>query len=375
MLKTSCFATRSVEELTGRIRKEESFHPTLALIFSPVKLGIPDLVKAIAPLGIPVFGSSSAGGILATDTGSPVHDHSAVCCLLDLPASFFSVGLFERNNEPPREYGHRIGTWGREHFAHPTFIISIANLDNNGEAIIRGIEEIFPGGTKVYGGFAGDTAIPKTPSVFSHEGYVSDGTVVLAFDSSKVTVQGITTSGWTGVGVELEVTSSEGRSVHTINGRPALDLVEEYLNVSDAELLPVSVNFPLLLMRPDGTEILRSIFAADFTKRSIRFAGDVPQGSKVRFSSSFGPGTIDTAIRDLEDYFPGHPEADLLLVFSCLARLRVAGPLVSKEITAAHDLWNCPLAGFFCCGEIGPNRSGTCELYNDCLSLVQIRVM
>jgi len=374
MVKISSFVARSIEELIEGIKNEKTFHPTLALIFSPAKMGLPDLARAVAPLGIPVFGSSSAGGILATPSGSPVHEQAAVCCLLDLPASFFSVKLFERNNEPATEFGNRIGRWGHETFSHPAFIISIANLDNNGEAIVRGIEDACPEGTTIYGGFAGDVAVPKKPAVFSHTGLVSDGAIVLAFDQSKVSVQGITTSGWTGIGVELEITSSEGRIVHTINGRPAMDVVEEYLNISDTELLPVSVNFPMLLIRSDGTEVLRTIFAADFEKRSLRFAGNVPQGSKVKFSSSFGYNTIDTAIRDLNEYYPGHSEADLILFFSCLARLRAAGPLISNEIMAAYNLWKCPLVGFFCCGEIGPNRIGTCELYNDSIALVQIHI-
>jgi hypothetical protein len=153
-----------------------------------------------------------------------------------------------------------------------------------------------------------------------------------------------------------------------------MDVVEEYLNVSDAELLPVSINFPLLLKRPDGTEVLRTIFSADFENRTLRFAGNVPQGAKVMFSSSFGYETIETAIRDMKNFHPRQADADLLLLFSCLARLRAAGPMVNNEIMAAYNLWKCPLVGFFCCGEIGPNRYGTCELYNDSISLVQIKV-
>ena len=374
MLQTSGFIARSVDEVKAGMTRKTPFRPTLALIFSDVKLGLPDLVRTVAPLGIPVFGSSSAGGILPAPEGQPVHEQSAVCCLLDLPPAYFSVGLFDRSNEPPTEFGQRIGRWGLEHFSRPSFIISIANLDNNGEAIVRGIEGVCPESTTIYGGFAGDTAVPKKPLVFTHTGHVADGAVVLALDRANVTVRGITTSGWTGVGVELAVTSSEGRVVHTLNHRPALDVVEEYLNVSDAELLPASINFPLILKRPDGTEVLRTIFAADFEKRSLRFAGNVPQGAKVMFSSSFGKETIETAIRDLKDYHPVQADADLLLLFSCLARLRAAGPMVKNEIMAAYDLWKCPLVGFFCCGEIGTNRLGTCEVYNDSLELIVIKV-
>jgi hypothetical protein len=257
-----------------------------------------------------------------------------------------------------------------EHFSQPAFIISIANLENNGEAIIRAIEEACPKGTPIYGGFAGDNSIPKKTSVFSTSGHSYDGAIVIVFDRSKVMVSGVTTSGWTGVGAELVITSSEGSNVFTINDRPAMDVVEEYLNVSDADLLRVSINFPFSLRRPDGTEVLRTIFAGDFSGRSLKFAGNVPEGAKVRFSSSFGYETIETAIRELKSYHPLQAKADLILLFSCLARHRAAGPMVNDEIMAAYELWKCPVVGFFACGEIGPNRYGTCELYNDSLSLI-----
>jgi hypothetical protein len=226
----------------------------------------------------------------------------------------------------------------------------------------------------IYGGLAGDDGLLKETFVFSHTGHSSDGAVVTVFDQSKVTVRGIATSGWTGVGAEMVITSSEGNIVYTINGRPALDVVREYLNVSDEEVLQIAVNFPLLIKRADGTEVLRTIFAADYNKRSVTFAGTVPNGARVRFSSSFGYETIEQAIRDLRDYFPRQTDADLVLIFSCMARFRAAGPMVNDEIMAASQLWKRPLIGFFTYGEIGHNRYGTCEFYNESLSLVLIHI-
>ena len=374
MLHAAGFIVRSADELKDRIRAETTISPTLAFIFSSTKLGIPEVVGAIGPLKIPVFGSSSAGEILAGPEGSPVYEQSAVCCLLDMPPEFFSVRLFDRGETPAHEFGELIGRWGAEQFAQPAFIISIANLENNGEAIIRALEGVCPAGTPVFGGFAGDLGMPKKTSVFTESEYSSDGAVVIVFDMSRVTINGFTSMGWDGVGADLIITSSEGNLVYTIDGRPALDVVEEYLGVRDTDVVPVSINFPLMLKRPDGTEILRTVFAADFDKRSLKFAGNVPQGAKVRFSSSFGRDTIDTAIRDFSVYHPKRGRADLLLIFSCLARHRAAGPMVDDEIMAAYRLWKCPLIGLFACGEIGPNRYGTCELFNEGIALILIHL-
>ena len=145
MLRSSCFAARSAEEIRDRITNTTEFRPTLGIIFSSVKLGIPDLASTVASLDIPVPGCSTAGEILATAEGSPVHEQSAVCCLLDLPPSFYSVKLFHRDSEPCFAFGQRIGAWGMETFLQPAFIITVAGLENDGEAIIRGMEAISSG--------------------------------------------------------------------------------------------------------------------------------------------------------------------------------------------------------------------------------------
>jgi hypothetical protein len=49
--------------------------------------------------------------------------------------------------------------------------------------------------------------------------------------------------------------------------------------------------------------------------------------------------------------------------------------MIAEEISAASDLWNAPLIGFFSYGEIGHNLAGTCDFYNETLSLVSIEVL
>jgi hypothetical protein len=208
--------------------------------------------------------------------------------------------------------------------------------------------------------------------VFTHDGVSHDGAAVLIFDAEKVDVAGITSSGWTGIGADMTITSSEGNIVYTINGRPATEVMREYLDVTDNELLPIVISFPLQIRRPDGTEVLRAALAMDAEKGALIFAGSVPEGSLARFSSSFGYQTIEQAMRDMEEFHAGHPHASQLLLFSCCARYRVAGAMAADEVLAASRLWKAPLTGFFTYGEIGLNRLGTCDFYNETLSLVLI---
>jgi hypothetical protein len=372
MPHSTTFSAFSASELAEKYRQIPSFRPTIGIIFSSIAPGIPDIVDRIRPEGIPVFGCSTAGEILVDGEADPFHHQSAVCCFMDLDPALFCISLFERGEDTSLSLGQRIGAWGCGQFARPAFIIAIAGLKNDGEAIVRGILQAAGRPVPLFGGMAGDDALQKDTMVFTGDSISHDGAVALVFDADAVDVRGIASSGWAGIGADMRITSAVGNTVFSINGRPATEVYKEYLDVKDEELLPMGINFPLLVRRPDGTEVLRAFMAVDFTRGALIFAGSVPEGSSARFSSSFGYQTIEKAIRELAAFHADHPHADLLLLFSCLARYRVAGAMAGDEILAASRLWHAPLAGFLCYGEIGHNPLGTCDFYNETLSLVLI---
>ena len=367
-----CFSALSVEEIEEKLRERRDFSPAFGIVFSSVVLGIPRLYDTIASFNIPVFGASTAGEILGLEGEAPMHERSAVCCFFDIDPTLFSIRLFERGDSTCYEFGTMIGNEGRRLFAQPAFIIAVSGLLNDGDAIVSGIRSAVPAGTPVIGGLAGDDSLFKDTYAFNHEGYTTNGAVVLILDRSRVTVRNVVTSGWTGVGAEMTVTSSEGNAVYSINGRPATEVVGSYLNVPDDQLIEVAVTFPLLIRRPDGSEVLRTGLSADFSMGSITFAGTVPEGANVRFSSSFGYETIEQSIKDITQFHTIHPSADMVLAFSCMARHWAAGSLVNDEIQAALELWKHPLIGFFTYGEIGHNLEGVCDFYNESMSLALI---
>jgi hypothetical protein len=372
MPRTACFTVYSADELVEKYRQITRFRPTLGIIFSSVALDIPGLAAAIRPEGIPVFGCSTAGEILAGGEEPPFNDQSAVCCFLDIDPALFRIARFERTGNTSFALGEQVGAWGSGEFSHPAFIIAIAGLKNDGEAIVRGITGAAGKPVPIFGGMAGDDARLEDTLVFTEDGVCHDGAVALVFDADRVEVAGIASSGWVGIGAEMTITSSEGNTVYTIDNRPTTEVFREYLGVKDHDLPQIGINFPLQIRRPDGTMVLRTFLSGDFSRGSLTFAGSVPEGSRVRFSSSFGYQTIEQAIREIGELHADHPRASLLLLFSCIARYRVAGSQAADEVLSAFRIWNAPLIGFFTYGEIGCNRAGTCDFYNETLSLVLI---
>ena len=138
MPKSACFSAYSVEELDESVRAS-GISPTLGIVFSSPAIGIPELAKASASWGFPVFGCSTAGEILKRENGSPILEQSVVCCLTDLDLSLFEVAIFEKTTESSLDFGRKIGNWGIKVFESPAFIIGISGLKNDGEAIVKGI--------------------------------------------------------------------------------------------------------------------------------------------------------------------------------------------------------------------------------------------
>ncbi len=367
------FAVQSVEELDENLGKSRCFSPTLAFLFTSPSLGIEECTGLIRSAGFPFFGCTTAGEILADDGHAPVYEQSAVCCLLDPPPSAFSVRLFDRAGGSSTGLGEQVGRWGSSLFERPAFILAVSGLTNDGEAIIRGMQGVLPEGTVIVGGLAGDDNAFEQTTAFSHQGLSHDGVVVLALDTSHIRLSSFTTSGWQGVGNEMLVTSSEGNVVKSIDGKLPVELVSEYLNIDKDDIIATALSFPMLVTRPDGSETLRTALSADFGTGYLTYAGSVPEGSVIRFSSSFGFETIDATIRELKEYHGKNPDADLVILFDCCARHQAAGNRVNDEIRAISDCWKVPVAGFFTYGEIGHKGTGTCDLFNETLSLALLK--
>jgi len=67
------------------------------------------------------------------------------------------------------------------------------------------------------------------------------------------------------------------------------------------------------------------------------------------------------------------PEADALLIFSCIGRQVTLGPLVSEEIQGIQETWGTPMAGFFCMGEFGKTRNGRTQFHGTTCSWVVLK--
>lgn len=352
---------------------ENDFNPNVAILFSSVEIDFVEISAFLRGRSISLFGASSCGEFVFCETFQSITEGGLVCVLLEIDPVTFDIRAFDKNGGFSRDMGHDIGEWATSVFSDPAVLIVASGLDTDGEQLVRGIQEVAGKELTMFGGLAGDDAQFKETFAFTGEQVIRDGAVVMILDKSRYDVHGMATSGWVGIGAEKVVTKSDGNIVYTIDDMPALDVYISYLNVDEQELPAIGVEYPLLLKKREGDDVLRAVVNVDHETRALIFAGSVPQGSVVSFSSSPGFEIIETTKKQIEEFYSFMNQTDLLVLFSCMARHSALGPTISEEIMEAWHHWKKPLVGFFTYGEIGNHYQAACDFHNETFTMVSIR--
>ena len=352
---------------------QDGFRPAVAMVFASVDLDLPGISSFLESVNVRVFGSSSCGEFVYNNREQVISEGALVCLLMDLAPGTFEIKLFEGKGHTSFDLGSAIGTWSLGTYAQPALFILASGLGTDGEQLVHGIQHEAGENIVMFGGLAGDDALFKDTFVISQGKAESKGAVAMVLDLDHYSVDGIATSGWESIGADKLITHSEGNIVYTIDGQPALDVYKEYLSVRDEDLPEIGIEYPLMIKKPGRQNVLRAVVNVDRERRSLIFAGSVPNGSVVSFSSSPGFEVIEYTKQKVSEFYQNNPGADVLILFSCMARHSALGPAISEEIDDAWTKWNVPLIGFFTYGEIGNNYTAACDFYNQTFTLVALK--
>ena len=349
------------------------FSPNAAIIFASVELELEKLISFLKTTGIAVFGGSSCGEFLYNESDQVITEGALVCALLELTPGSFAIHEFNGDALSSFDLGKQVGSWATSVYAKPALFVMASGLDIDGEQIVKGIQAEAGQDITIFGGLAGDDAMFRKTYVFTGDVLDSKGIVAMTVNMEHYEVHGLATSGWVGIGADKIITRSEGNIVYTIDGEPALDVYVDYLNVKQDELPEIGVEYPLLLKKPGAPEVLRAVTNVDREKKALIFAGTVPTGAVVTFSSSPGFEIIESTRNKVHEFYLQNRETDLLILFSCMARHNALGPTISEEIDHAWENWRKPLIGFFTYGEIGSNYNAACDFHNETFTMVSLK--
>jgi len=376
MISTYSFVAESVSNLKEELSKAMDsieFTPTLVFGFVSVYLPITKFMDVFKQQGLMLYGVSTGGEILFDQQRDSILTQAGVFVLTDLKPEVFNIHLVKREEPTTFAFAQRLGKQVVQTIDNPNLILSTGGLDMDGQDMLNGMQSILGSEVKIFGGMAADDEKFKQTFVFTESNITERGALVLAFDRTKVELTGMATSGWIGLGSEFIVNRSDGNVVYEINQEPALDLYMDYLNVSEEDLPGIGLEYPFLLKKEGSEDVIRAVMQIDVEKRSLVFAGSVPEGSTVSFSTSPGFEIMENTRNRIMDFYRANPKTDLMLLFSCVARHVALGPLISTEIKLASLKWKVPLAGFFTFGEFGSNPGQISQFYNQTFTLALIR--
>ncbi len=368
-----------IYKLTGKIPVEKftdfSFSPNLILFFgSPLMLKDSNIITHYRnkyPKAI-INGCSTAGEIANVN----VYDNTLVATAIlfehtKIIYNSINIETVEDSRNAGKELTNNFDFDGLKHI----FVLS-DGLNVNGSELVAGIRESLPQKVNVTGGLAGDGANFKNTFVVDNS-RLSQSKIVTAigFYGNNIHINYGSLGGWDSFGIERQVTKSHANVLYEIDNMPALELYESFLGDKAKDLPSSGLLFPLSLRTsPEKDPVVRTILAIDREAQSLTFAGDLPEGSLVKFMKA----NIDRLINGAEDAAkvsvkhlnPG--VVNLAILISCVGRKLVLKQMVEEEVEAVKDVLGeqVTLAGFYSYGEISPFQKGAaCELHNQTMTI------
>ena len=353
----------------------EGYKPKLAIVFLTNVEEIETVSAELDKAGMTIFGAST----FQKFNEHELDPEGIMILLLDINPDYFKVVLKDFQSSSVYDAARQSGEIGATAFKSPAFIIATADYNIPGEQIINGLLDKAGTDVTVIGGMGGETN-NFTGTIFTNHERSTSGLLSLILDEEKIDVKGIAVSGWKPVGTVKKITKSEGPWIYTIDNEPAMDVLKKYLGKeieitenTDA-IVPINDNYPLQIQLASGNAVMRPTLLWNTKDQSVMLGGAVAEGSLFRFSLPPDFDVIDTVIETTRTLKENKmPEADALIVFSCVGRLLSLGPMLPLELNGLAATWNIPMIGFLSLGEFGKLDGGRPEFHGTTVSWVALK--
>ena len=354
----------------------EASDPSVVLVFSSVEYDQQKMLDGVRSVSkeTPLVGCSTAGEIT---TDGPARRHSvAVMALKSDSISFFS-GLGEHIEKSATEAGKAAADAVKGKALQgklDAFIMLPDVLAGNGADIVRGVLQSLGSHFPVVGGAAGDDFEFKRTYQYLDGKVYSGAVVCLGLQGNFKMGIGVK-HGWIPIGLPKKVTKSIGAVLHELDGKPAIQIYEEYFGKELASglrtetLAKLAITYPLGMQVAGSEELLiRDPITVD-KKGSITCAAEIPEGSDIRLMIGSREEAVkvakiaaENALAQLEG---GKPKA--IIIFNCIARNKLFGEHSGDEIDAIQEALGSevPLIGFYTYGEQAP-LGGEVRTINKC---------
>jgi hypothetical protein len=355
--------------------------PDFVFMFGSIGYDQHSLLPAVRETtgGAPLSGCSVEGTIAAEDADES--NFSVVVTAISSDELQWHNGIATRLSADPRAVGQQVAKDLLPHlsadniglFVFPdgisvtVYTFFTANFDD----FLAGLEGNLPSERflPLWGGGAGNDFNLRAPTFqYCDDEVTSDG-VSYALLSGKAQAGWAISHGCIPIGGERKVTRSQGHVIYEIDGKPAVEVLKEYLPdthalTDDRDWMRYAITLALSFRAPsyikDEEYVVRGIPSVNLSEGSIIVQTDVQEGTSLWFSSrdkekiSIG---LDRMARQIKEQLEGD-QPKLVLHFDCASR----GKMMFRDQEKLQILKrfrqsvgpDVPWAGFYAYGEIGP---------------------
>jgi hypothetical protein len=281
-------------------------------------------------------------------------------------------GIATGLGDEPRAVGQQVAQELLPHLSADTIGLFVFpdGLTDYLEPFFAGLEENLSSDRflPLWGGGAGNNLNLEEPTFqYCDDQVISDG-VSYALLSGKAQASWAVSHGLMPIGSERIVTRSKGNVIYEIDGKPAVEVLKEYLPegalVEDRDWMRYAIALALTFKAPsymkDEDYVVRGVPAVRMADGSIIVQTEVEEGTSVWFSSRDKEkitSRFDRMATQIKEQLGGE-KPKLVFQFECLTR----GKFLFREQEKLQLLKrlrqsvgpDVPWAGFYTIGEIGP---------------------
>lgn len=257
------------------------------------------------------------------------------------------------------------------------FVLSDGGLIN-GTELLEGINSENNTEILITGGLAGDGSRFQSTLVGVDANLEAGNVVLIGFYGEHIKVGHGSLGGWDEFGPERIVTKSEKNVLFELDNKNALELYKQYLGSYAEELPGSALLFPISISNDaQDTKNVRTILSIDESNQSMTFAGNLPEGSKVRLMKANFDKIINASGSAAQQSVSfDFDKPDLAILISCVGRKLILNDRVEEEIEIAKDIFGAEtcVSGFYSYGEISPLvKSQKCELQNQTMTITTFK--
>jgi hypothetical protein len=346
--------------------------PDFVFMFASIGYDQHSLVRAVRETtgGAPLSGCSAEGTIDGDNADES--NFSVVVTVISSDELQWTNGLAKGLRGDSRAVGQRVAQDLLPHLSTDTiglFVFPDGLIDYLDD-FFAGLEENLPRERflPLWGGGAGNNFnLEESTYQYCDDEVVSNG-VAYALLSGEAQASWAISHGMVPIGGERKVTRSQGNVIYEIDGKPAIEVLKEYLPeqalANDRDWMPYAISLALIFEAPsymkDEEYVVRGVPAVRMADGSITVQTEVKEGTSIWFSSR-DKEKISTRFDQMAGQIKeqlGDEKPKLVFQFECLTR----GKMMFREQEKQEILRrfrqsvgpDVPWVGFYTIGEIGP---------------------